>query len=59
MTSDRPYRASIGIDLALAEIRGGAGTQWDPEVVQVFVQMIEDEASADDEALSRTLSLVS
>jgi cyclic di-GMP phosphodiesterase len=42
MTSDRPYRDSIGIERALAEIRSGAGTQFDPEVVRVFVDMIED-----------------
>jgi HD-GYP domain-containing protein (c-di-GMP phosphodiesterase class II) len=41
MTSDRPYRGSIGIERALVEIRGGAGTQFDPEVVRVFVDMIE------------------
>jgi len=42
MTSDRPYRDSIGIERALDEIRSGAGTQFDPEVVGVFVEMIED-----------------
>jgi HD-GYP domain-containing protein (c-di-GMP phosphodiesterase class II) len=41
MTSNRPYRGSIGIERALVEIKGGAGTQFDPEVVRVFVQMIE------------------
>jgi HD-GYP domain-containing protein (c-di-GMP phosphodiesterase class II) len=42
MTSDRPYRGSIGIERALGEIHGGSGRQFDPEVVRVFVQMIED-----------------
>lgn len=55
MTSDRPYRGSIGIERALAEIRGGAGTQWDPEVVRVFVQMIEVGPPDDDEAFARAL----
>jgi ribonuclease P protein subunit RPR2 len=55
MTSDRPYRGSIGIERALAEIRGGAGTQWDPEVVRVFVQMIEDDPPLEDEAFARAL----
>ena len=55
MTSDRPYRGSIGIERALAEIRGGAGTQWDPEMVRVFVQMIEDDPPLEDEAFARAL----
>jgi ribonuclease P protein subunit RPR2 len=41
MTSDRPYRDSIGIERALNEIRGGSGTQFDPEVVRTFVEMVE------------------
>jgi len=56
MTSDRPYRGSIGVERALAEIRGGAGSQWDPEIVRVFVQMIEDDPPTDDEAFSRALA---
>jgi ribonuclease P protein subunit RPR2 len=55
MTSDRPYRGSIGIERALAEIRSGAGTQWDPEVVRVFVQMIESGPPEDDEGFARAI----
>jgi HD-GYP domain-containing protein (c-di-GMP phosphodiesterase class II) len=43
MTSDRPYRSAMGVERALAEIQGGAGTQFDPEVVRVFVQMIRED----------------
>lgn len=43
MTSDRPYRGPMQVDRALEEIRRGAGTQFDPEVVRVFVRMIEEE----------------
>jgi HD-GYP domain-containing protein (c-di-GMP phosphodiesterase class II) len=42
MTSDRPYRGAMQVDRALAEIGGGAGTQFDPEVVRVFVRMIDE-----------------
>jgi HD-GYP domain-containing protein (c-di-GMP phosphodiesterase class II) len=42
MTSDRPYREAVGIDRALAEIEAGAGSQFEPEVVRVFVQMIDE-----------------
>jgi ribonuclease P protein subunit RPR2 len=48
MTSDRPYRGSIGIDRALAEIQGGAGSQFDPEVVRVFVQLIDEGPAEED-----------
>ncbi len=43
MTSERPYRGPMGVERARDEIRGGAGTQFDPEIVRVFVRMIEEE----------------
>ena len=55
MTSDRPYRDSIGVERALAEVTGGAGTQFDPEVVRVFVQMIEEGPPEDDEGFAQAL----
>lgn len=41
MTNDRPYRRALPIDEALAEIRSGAGTQFDPEIVRAFVSLVE------------------
>lgn len=38
MTSDRPYRAALRPEQALAELERCAGTQFDPDVVAVFVQ---------------------
>ena len=40
MTSDRPYRASRPYEEALAILRGGAGAQWDPEVVAAFDHLL-------------------
>jgi len=37
MTSDRPYRAALSPETALAELRDGAGRQFDPALVDVFV----------------------
>jgi len=37
MTSDRPYRAALSPDIALAELRRGAGRQFDPDVVEMFI----------------------
>jgi len=47
MTSDRPYRDAMGIERAVGEIEGAAGTQFDPEVVGEFVEMIREEPARD------------
>ena len=36
MTSDRPYRKSLGFPAALAEITRCGGTQFDPQVVRAL-----------------------
>ena len=36
MTSDRPYRAALGWDEAVAEIAAQSARQFDPEVVDAF-----------------------
>lgn len=41
MTSERPYCAAMSREEALAEVRDGAGTQFDPEVAGVFLAMME------------------
>jgi diguanylate cyclase (GGDEF)-like protein len=42
MTSDRPYRESIGVEAAVAELRRCAGTQFDPAVIDAFHAVIAD-----------------
>jgi len=37
MVTDRVYRPAIGADAARAELERGAGTQFDPQVVQAFL----------------------
>jgi len=39
MTSDRPYRSSMPVPRALAELRRGAGRQFDPKVVRAFLSV--------------------
>jgi putative nucleotidyltransferase with HDIG domain len=39
MTSDRPYRAAMPDDAALLEISTGAGSQFDPEVASILVDL--------------------
>ena len=41
MTSDRPYRQAMSSEAALAELRRCAGSQFDPDIVPVFVQLIK------------------
>jgi HD-GYP domain-containing protein (c-di-GMP phosphodiesterase class II) len=40
MTTSRPYRDSMSVEEALAEIRACAGTQFDPTVVDAFCEEI-------------------
>ncbi len=42
MTSDRPYRSALSADEAVAEIRSGAGTQFDPGCVSAFEALAAD-----------------
>jgi diguanylate cyclase (GGDEF)-like protein/putative nucleotidyltransferase with HDIG domain len=45
MTSDRAYRGSIGQEAARAELRRCAGSQFDPRVVNAFVNLLERDGS--------------
>jgi putative nucleotidyltransferase with HDIG domain len=40
MTSNRPYRAALPLDEAVARLRAGAGLQWDPIAVGAFLLLI-------------------
>jgi two-component system, cell cycle response regulator len=44
MTSDRSYRLAMSPDAAVAELRRGAGTQFDPGVVRVFCEVLAQRA---------------
>ncbi|TEB14157.1 Cyclic di-GMP phosphodiesterase response regulator RpfG [Pelotomaculum sp. FP] len=43
MTSDRPYRKAMSVEEALTEIINNSGTQFDPDIVEVFVQIVRNE----------------
>jgi diguanylate cyclase (GGDEF)-like protein len=43
MTNDRPYRLAMSREDAVEELRRGAGTQFDPRVVEAFVQVLDAE----------------
>ena len=44
MTSDRPYRRALPIVKSLAEIQRCSGSQFDPEVVNVFLKLYAPES---------------
>ncbi|MEW6603027.1 MAG: HD domain-containing phosphohydrolase, partial [Nitrospirota bacterium] len=41
MTDDRPYRKALGYEHAVAEIRRCAGTQFSPDIVNVFLRVLD------------------
>ena len=46
LTSDRPYRAAWSPEKTLAHIQEGAGSHFDPQVVQAFVGLLERKAGS-------------
>ena len=43
MTSDRPYRNALGLEVVVSELHKYAGSQFDPVVVNAILRLIEDE----------------
>ncbi len=46
MTSHRVYRQALSVDAAWDELRRGAGSQFDPEIVRLFEQVVEGPLAA-------------
>jgi HD-GYP domain-containing protein (c-di-GMP phosphodiesterase class II) len=42
MTSDRPYRRALTHTQALIEVERCAGTQFDPEIARVFLEVFSE-----------------
>ncbi len=43
LTTDKPYRARLDFGMASAEIARGAGKQFDPDIVEAFLRISEQE----------------
>jgi HD-GYP domain-containing protein (c-di-GMP phosphodiesterase class II) len=43
MTSERAYRGALPAEVALDELRRNAGTQFDPELVNLFIEKVMKE----------------
>ena len=52
MTTDRPYRKRLGVDEACRRLREGAGTQFDPAVVDVFLSLSWEDAAVAEQRLA-------
>ncbi len=52
MTSDRPYRKALPLEVAVGELKKHSGTQFDPRVVEIFLHVI----SEDEEWVLETMS---
>lgn len=44
MTSDRAYRRAMSQDEAIAELQHGRGTQWDADLINRFIELLNAEA---------------
>jgi HD-GYP domain-containing protein (c-di-GMP phosphodiesterase class II) len=53
MTADRPYRAAMSRDAACRELIDGAGSQFDPAVVDAFLTVISRAHDDDDHDTAR------
>jgi diguanylate cyclase (GGDEF)-like protein/putative nucleotidyltransferase with HDIG domain len=51
MISDRPYRPAMSREQAKKALRNGAGTQWDPFLVDIFLAVI-DSLEQDEDAFA-------
>jgi putative two-component system response regulator len=45
MTSDRPYRSAIGQEEAIKMIAQGSGKDYDPELVKIFLALVNKSIS--------------
>lgn len=41
MTSDRPYRKALKVEVAIRELTENAGTQFDPALVPIFIELLQ------------------
>jgi HD-GYP domain-containing protein (c-di-GMP phosphodiesterase class II) len=55
MTADRPYRARMPLAAACEELERNAGTQFDPEIVRIFVEEVRKRPGENESPLAGAL----
>lgn len=53
MTSDRPYRGAWPVEETIKVITHNKGTLFDPEIVDVFIELVSGEAASTQEDIAR------
>jgi diguanylate cyclase (GGDEF)-like protein/putative nucleotidyltransferase with HDIG domain len=48
MTTDRPYRKALSVQQAKEELKRVSGTQLDPQLVEIFLEVLEEEEAGDE-----------
>ena len=43
MTARRPYKKPLSVSYAVSELKKNSGTQFDPELVDVFIRLINED----------------
>ena len=49
MSSDRPYRKALPLEETARRLSDGAGTQWDPDITRVLLELLGCEGLGDEE----------
>ncbi len=58
MTSDRPYRKAMTKEYAVAQVRAGSESQFDPAVVDAFLKAIEPQTEIEPQPISSEIVLM-
>jgi diguanylate cyclase (GGDEF)-like protein/PAS domain S-box-containing protein len=48
MTEDRPYRRGVSIPKALEEIRNNIGSQFDPNIAKLFIELMSKDTNSEE-----------
>lgn len=55
MTTDRPYRKALSDEVAIAELKANRGSQFDPQVVDIVIDVLEESRTGELERPGLTL----
>ena len=53
LVSTRPYRPGMDRELAIGELRRCAGTQFDPEIVEVLAELVTPKTAERERELAK------